>query len=99
MGEKATVLLYGLGNKLNENLDFLEKMYNIAAIVDGDCRKHGLWKGYDVIPPLKIKDYCYEKIIITPIEYFSILVMLQAMGIPNERIELLYGRDECEHMW
>lgn len=97
--KKEKVLLYGLGRRFVENKEFIEKKYDIEAIVDCDYQKHGKYELYDVIPPSKICEYSFEKIIITPKDFQGILAVLQAQEIPNEKIEFLVCENDYGHIW
>lgn len=101
MAKKARVLLYGLGKKFIENKEVIEERCDIVAIADCDDKKHGRYDAYDVVSPLKICEYSFEKLIITPRDYQGILPILQALRIPNEKIELFVcDKDKIyEHTW
>lgn len=93
------VIIYGVGRRFFDNKDKLLKKYNIVAIVDGDSDKQGKYQQLDVISPFEIKDYTYDKIIVTPIEYDNIIMLLHALGVENDKIELLVSEEECGHVW
>lgn len=99
MNNEQKVLLYGFGKRFFENLEQIEKKYKIVAIADSDYRKQGKYERYDIISPLEISEYSFDKIIITPREFQGILIVLQALGIPNEQIELLVSEKEYGHVW
>lgn len=99
MVKKARVLLYGLGKRFIENKEVLEKEYDIVAIADCDSKKHGRYGTYDVVSPLKICEYSFDRLIITPKDYQGILPVLQALEIPNEKLELLISDKIYEHTW
>lgn len=93
------VLIYGLGKRFSDNRDILMQKYNIVAIVDSNPNKQGRYEGIEVISPLKIENYHFDKIIITPENYDDIILLLQALAIPNEKIELFVSEEECGHIW
>ncbi len=99
MDKKTRVLLYGLGKRFIENKEVIEGKYDIVAIVDCDDRKHGRYNTYDVVSPLKICEYSFEKLIITPGDYQGILPVLQVLRIPNEKIELFVYDKIYDHTW
>lgn len=99
MGEKTTVIVYGFGKRFLENENFIKDKYHIVAIADCDVNRHGRYKSYDVIHPSKIKDYSFEKIVVTPNEYRGILPVLQVLEIPNGQVELLVSENDHGHKW
>lgn len=99
MGKKERVLLYGLGKRFVDHKEEIEGKYDIVAIADCDNGKHGRYDIYDVVSPLKICEYSFEKLIITPEKYQGILPVLQALGVSNDKIELLVYDKIYEHTW
>lgn len=97
MNKKPKVLLYGCGKRFSENLEYIEKKYCVQAIADIDFQKWGKYGQYDIVPPSRIPEYDFDKIVITPKEFQGILAVLQAMGVPNRQVELLICENEYGH--
>lgn len=98
--KKESILLYGFGQRCRDHLKRLEKKYNILAIADSDHQKAGtFYENYSIILPSEISQYNYEKIIITPKEYGSILMILEAIGVDNDKIRVWLTDEEMGHFW
>ena len=93
------VIIYGLGRRFLDDIEKIQEKYNIVAIVDGNPSKRGTYQQFKVISPFDLKDYSYDKIIVTPIEYENIVMLLHALGVENDNIELLVSDEECGHAW
>ena len=93
------VIIYGIGRRFFDNKDKLLEENNIVAIVDSDPNKQDTYKQFNVISPFEIKDYIYDKIIVTPREFDNIIMLLHALEVKNEKVELLVDDEECGHVW
>ena len=93
------VIIYGVGRRFHDNIEWLSQKYNVIALVDGNPDKQMKYQQYDIISPFRLKDYTYDKLIITPLEYQNIVMLLQALEVSNDKIELLVDEKECGHMW
>lgn len=92
-------IIYGFGRRFFDNKEKIQEKYNIVAIVDGNPSKCGSYQQLNIISPFELKDYSYDKVIVTPIEYENIVILLHALGVENNKIELLVSDEECGHAW
>ncbi|MBQ4645926.1 MAG: hypothetical protein IJB79_01115 [Candidatus Gastranaerophilales bacterium] len=87
------ILFYGAGEaflELNKTYKFNEKL-DIVAIADQDSSKK--IENFNLISPQEIKNYSFDKIIITTESNSHIKTFLLDLKIPQEKIETLFIED------
>lgn len=89
VSNKATALIYGLGNFYLKNEKQVNDEYYIKMFAD--INKKGYFAGKKIIRPEKIKDYIFEKLIIMIQDKAESLRIAENMmknyNIPKEKIE------------
>lgn len=86
--EKLKVIIYGLGNIVNQHLPFID-MDTVLAFSDNDEKKHNSYFcGKQVIQPNKIKNYEYKYVVIFVNNYVDEIYQqfIDELGIDSSKI-------------
>lgn len=87
--KKMTAAIFGTGEIYRQIRDSVAKKYKIIAIFDNDQLKWGERIGsLKISPPLELKNYQFNKIIIASSHAKSITKQLMSMGLKLENIEI-----------
>lgn len=81
---KKNIVLWGVGGRARNLLQFRANDFNIECFIDNDINKRGIdFEGYDVIHPTDIanKDWSKYYIVVTSLHYFSIKDQLEGYGL------------------
>jgi predicted SAM-dependent methyltransferase len=84
---KENIIVFGVGKNYSDNKELLSNKYNIIALCDNSVEKQGaIIDGYKCIAPTDIANLNYDKVIVTPNHYYSMIRQLLELGIAKEKI-------------
>jgi len=91
-------VVFGIGKKFFELESIIRSEYKIVAIIDNDQNKNGVfYKGIEIISPNKMKEFDFEKILITSMYEVEIIQQLLKMGIEKNRIIPYYPKSRIRN--